>query len=111
MRRVLLLLLILATPVMANQCDVTVVPEKELVIVNPLVLEDARAKAGGPWHMASLLRQMLPPGAGDKDLSDFLLRWLVGTKQVTELNGFTLPFPGMGLGERTICRWIGLGCA
>lgn len=89
-----------------TECGETIDSAKELIVTNPLVIEDSRADAGGPWHMASLLKQMLPANATDAELSDFILRWMGDAKVIKTLNGFDLPFPGLALGERTICKWV-----
>ncbi len=111
MRRLLLLTIGLSLSVnpaayAARDCDVTIDPFREIVIVDPAVLEDSRANPGGPWHFSSLLKQMLPAGATDADLSGFIVRWLNGSKAATAINGHELKFPGYALGERTICSWL-----
>lgn len=87
-------------------CRIEVEPYRELTIVDPLVVEDARANPGGPWHFSTLLRGLLPAGATDADVSDFVVRWLNGSKAATETNGFKMSFPGFALGERTVCNWL-----
>jgi hypothetical protein len=89
-----------------TECGIEVDSAKELEIINPLVVDSARAQPGGVWHMASLLKQMLPTEATNADLSNFILKWLNDAKAVKELNGFALPFPGQPLGERNVCAWI-----
>src|SRR4051794_21266653 len=106
LRFTLLALLTAAVAFADNNCRVPIDPYKELLVVDPLVLEDARANPGGVWHFSSLLREMLPAGTTDAELSDFIVRWLGGSKAATKVNGFTLDFPGFALGERTICRWL-----
>lgn len=91
----------------ASPCDgIEIDPYRELAIVDPAVLEDARANPGGPWHITSLLKQMLPADATDADLSSFVVRWLTGSQTERKVNGFDLQFPGFALGERTICSWF-----
>jgi hypothetical protein len=89
-----------------GRCDIQVEPFKELMIVDPLIVESSRANPGGPWHFSSLMRQMLPESATENDLSLFLGRFLNDAKKITTLNGFPLKFPGFSLGEFAACAWL-----
>lgn len=71
-------------------CDgaATVVPLKELTIVDRSVVNDARASSAtdGPWSFRFLMEQMTPSGV---DPSDFVLNWLQGFKSSAgPINGF-----------------------
>jgi hypothetical protein len=63
-------------------------PLKELVIVDPTVVSDARASnaTDGPWSFRFLMEQMTPAGM---DPADFAGEWTQGFTQ-TSMNGFAM---------------------
>jgi len=66
----------------------TVVASKELTIVNPSVVNDARAsnQTNGPWSFRFLMEQMTPAGV---DPSDFVFAWTQGfLASAGPVNGF-----------------------
>jgi hypothetical protein len=78
---------------------------RELLIVSPYVVEDARALPGGPWHFGSLIRQMLPPNATKSEQSDFVKAWFRHWTSISELNGFPVT-PRRGVDGVILCPWI-----
>jgi hypothetical protein len=64
-----------------------VVANKELVITDPTVLNDARASnaTNGPWSFRFLMEQMAPVGT---DPADFAAAWLAQFELDTTVNGF-----------------------
>lgn len=65
-----------------------VVGAKELFITAPAVLNDARAQAGGPWHVKSALQRIAGPGA---DVEAFAQAWFATWTTNTALPGVTDP--------------------
>lgn len=78
---------------------------KELMIVDARVVEDARSMPGGPWHFGTLIREMLPTEATDKEVSDFVVSWLEEWGSVTTLNGFVVT-PRASVRNAIICPWL-----
>lgn len=62
---------------------------RELMIVHPSVIGDARASSStaGPWSFRFLAEQMAPLGV---DPADFVKRWLEEWKVRTQVNGFAV---------------------
>jgi len=55
--------------------------DRELLVTSEVVIADERAAPGGPWHFASLVRELLPAGATDAEVSDAVLGWLASYGQ------------------------------
>lgn len=51
-------------------------PYKELVIVNPIVVEDSKSESNGPWSAGYLFSQMAPKNATVKEKSDLVKSWI-----------------------------------
>jgi len=70
-------------------CPITVDPFKELLIVHPSAVDDARSsnQLNGPWSFRRLISEMTPDGI---DPADFVLTWLNEWKNVSTLNGFAV---------------------
>jgi len=79
-------------------------PFKELVIVDPLVVEDKRALPGGPWHFGTLIREMLPQNATPSEITQFVREW-VEAWEVTEINGFSVT-PRPQAKNTLFCPWV-----
>ena len=63
-------------------------PFRELMIVNPKVLNTDRAKAGGEWHFSTLMRNMLPSDTRNPmATAEFIETWLNRFATVTEVAG------------------------
>jgi len=80
-------------------------PLKELMIVDRLVVEDARTLPGGPWHFGTLMREMLPAEATDAEVSAFVISWLEEWEKVTSVNGFPVT-PRPRVRTSVICPWL-----
>lgn len=99
-------LLLFTLPLTARAAPPPVVDAfKELLIVDPLVVEDSRAMPGGPWHFGTLLRQMLPAEASDKEVSDFVVNWLLEWERTTQVNGFAVK-PRPRVRDALVCPWV-----
>ena len=70
-------------------CPITVDPFKELLIVHPSAVDDARSsnQLNGPWSFRRLISEMTPDGS---DPADFVLDWLNQWRNVSTLNGFAV---------------------
>ena len=70
-------------------CPITVDPFKELLIVHPSAVDDARSsnQLNGPWSFRRLISEMTPEGI---DPADFVLTWLDQWRNVSVLNGFAV---------------------
>lgn len=77
---------------------------KELIIVEPSVVEDARARndVDGPWSFRHLIEEMTPPGASP---SDFVLTWLRSLEETSRINLFDVP-SRQRANERLLCPWL-----
>jgi hypothetical protein len=65
--------------------QISVVPEKELLITDVSVILDARALDAGVWNFASMLKRLGPIGL---DEGRFLKSWLSGWDQNDHINGY-----------------------
>jgi len=96
-------------PTGAPCADVNVDRFKELMIVEPAVLDDARAKnaTGGVWSFRHAVENMTPPGA---DTSEFVRSWLLHWVEATYINGYALDEPGelrdAAMNDLIICPWL-----
>lgn len=87
-----------------SDCDID--PFRELLIVNPFVVEDqSRVLPGGVWHFSTLIRQMLPANATDRDVSKFTLNWLKQWEEVQSVNGFAVE-QRMSVRNLILCPWL-----
>ncbi|UQA61197.1 hypothetical protein [Polyangium aurulentum] len=69
-------------------CNVDVLPEKEMVITHPGVVEDpARTTGKGAWTFARLMENL----AGGQDARKFVLTWLETWKTPQILDRFVIP--------------------
>ncbi|HEU4405578.1 MAG TPA: hypothetical protein VFS43_09835 [Polyangiaceae bacterium] len=77
---------------------------KELVIVEPSVIGDARARndANGPWSFRHLIEKMVPPGISP---SDFVQAWVGTYDSQTRFNRFTVPSRPRA-DEVLLCPWL-----
>ncbi len=80
-------------------------PLKELMVVDRLVVEDARSLPGGPWHFGTLIKELLPADASDKAVSDFVIGWLEEWMNVINVNGFSVT-PRPAVKDQVICPWL-----
>lgn len=82
---------------------------KELVVVDPGVLEDARAKnaSDGAWSFRHAVEHLVPAGT---DPSAFVHAWLLDWVTTKDINGFALDRPGepreAEMNNRIICPWL-----
>jgi hypothetical protein len=92
-------------PQMAAICNkINVDRFKELIVVEPSVVEDARARndVDGPWSFRHLVEEMAPP---DVSASDFVLAWLQTLAQPTTVNLFDVTGRGR-TNEMLTCPWL-----
>ena len=64
-----------------------VVPEKELIITDPKVVDSSMAKYPGPFSFWHLVTQM----AGSENSGQFVVDWLKQWEEDQEINGYTVP--------------------
>jgi hypothetical protein len=85
-------------------CDVVVDRFKELIVVEPSVVEDARARneTAGPWSFRHIVEEMTPPGT---TTSDFVSNWLSLFTQQATINMFSVPARPR-LNEILLCPWL-----
>ena len=82
---------------------------KELIVVEPSVLGDARSQnaTGGAWSFRHAIEAMVPDGTSP---SDFVMKWLTEWVTLTELNGFPLDRKfeerNFEMNRRVICPWL-----
>jgi hypothetical protein len=77
---------------------------KELIVVDPAVVGDARSRndANGPWSFRHLIEEMAPPGVSP---SDFAYSWLSSLTQPGRVNLFDVPRRERA-NELLICPWL-----
>lgn len=81
-------------------------PYREMVIVNPFVIENApRVLPKGPWHFSTLIRQMLPANATDQDFSRFTINWLQQWEKVRLVNTFPVT-QRTSVRNAILCPWL-----
>src|ERR1700719_1607531 len=66
-------------------CSVNIKADKELMITDLSVVEDARVHNDGPWSFEHLIEAMTPAGTTP---SQFVLTWLQQWENVSSINGF-----------------------
>ncbi len=64
-----------------------VVPERELLIIDPIVVESNEARYPGSFSFGHLVEEM----AGERDPAEFLLSWLGTWEKDQEINGHRVP--------------------
>ncbi len=89
------------------ECGVTVDRFKEMIVVDPAVIEDPRAsnELNGPWSFRHAVEEMV--GAGETP-SGFVLAWLDNWATTTTLNGFEVDRESRTSDIRTklVCPWL-----
>ncbi len=87
------------------QCDTEPVDRfKELIVVEPEVVEDARGlnASNGPWSFRYLVERLTPAGASP---SRFVGEWLEGFGRSSKVNLFTVP-ARPNASRALICPWL-----
>lgn len=81
-------------------------PYREMLIVNPFVIENApRVLPKGAWHFSTLIRQMLPANATDQDFSRFTINWLQQWEKVRVVNTFPVT-QRTSVRNAILCPWL-----
>ena len=94
------LLVILAASRIISAEPVRIRPERELLITNPAVMDDARAKYPGPWSFGGLIDEMV----GQENASACVRAWLESWAAAQSVNGFEVP-PRPGILVKVIEPW------
>ncbi len=83
---VLVMSVLFLTPAHSQTCSITINQQKELLIVDPSVVDDPRATRG-VWSFAHIMAVL---NAHKHDLSDFTLHWLQEWTTKQTVNGFAV---------------------
>ncbi len=90
-----------------SSCSVKVDSFKELIVVEPSVIDDARARNenAGAWSFRHAIESMTPPGV---DASAFVLEWLRTWEDQTTFNGALLDHESRKteMMNTVICPWL-----
>ncbi len=95
---------------LAAACPISVDPAKELLIRDLSVVNDPvrtnwtgslTDPADGAWHFGRLMANM----AGDRDVSDFIRRWLANWESDRAVNGFVVPNRRNAIRQKIIDAW------
>ncbi len=85
--RAAVLLVTLAVSHTASAEPVRIRPERELLITNSAVVDDARAKYPGPWSFGGLVNELVGEDKAPACMRAWLETWVVGQN----VNGFDVP--------------------
>src|SRR6185436_9156788 len=75
-------------------------PERELFIIHPKVVDDARAKYPGPWSFGGLVNELVGEDKAAACLRAWLETWVLQQK----VNGFDVP-ARPGIMAKVIVPW------
>jgi len=93
----------------ASDCPIEVVANKELVIVEPSVIDDVRAKnaTNGPWSFRHAIEAMAPAG---REPGEMVEAWLSEWVTKRTFNGYTLDaeadLRANEMRIRVVCPWL-----
>ena len=98
--RAVALLVTLAVLHTASAEPVRIRPERELLITNSAVVDDARAKYPGPWSFGGLIDEMV----GQENAGACVHAWLESWAVAQNVNGFHVP-PRPGILTKLVEPW------
>jgi hypothetical protein len=94
----------------AESCHLEDVSTQAILINQPQILQSQRAAPGGPWHISTLLFQLLPTGADRQAYTALVSGWLgqIATDQrVPAADGSELVVPGRPeVAEKILSPWL-----